>query len=96
MAVYKSNSTPIEMNSTKKAVLKRDDYRCQICGVSNKRLLIIHHIKELNKHPELKFKRANLVTLCRNCHRLTHMKLISLDVSLPYNSLKRMLNKPVN
>lgn len=61
------------MNSTKKAVLHRDNYKCNDCNLS-KKSLTIHHIRELSKHPELKFKRSNLVTLCQSCHKRKHSK----------------------
>lgn len=65
----------IEMDSVRKVILKRDNYTCQDCNISNKKLTI-HHIKESHKHPELKFKRSNLITLCQRCHSLRHNKKI--------------------
>ncbi len=61
----------IKMDGIRKAILKRDNYKCQDCNISNKKLTI-HHIKESHKHPELKFKRSNLITLCKRCHSLKH------------------------
>ncbi len=61
------------MNSTKKAVLNRDNFKCRDCNLS-KKALTIHHIKELNMHPNLKFKRSNLITLCQRCHKKRHIK----------------------
>lgn len=65
----------IEMDGIRKAILKRDNYKCQDCNISKKKLTI-HHIKESHKHPELKFKRSNLITLCQRCHSLKHNKKI--------------------
>ncbi|MBA3978963.1 MAG: HNH endonuclease [Nitrosopumilus sp.] len=62
------------MNNTKKAVLHRDNYKCHDCNLA-KKVLTIHHIMELNKHPELKFKRSNLITLCQSCHKKRHAKI---------------------
>jgi len=65
----------IEMDSVRKAILRRDNYECQDYNILNKKLTI-HHIKESHKHPELKFKRSNLITLCKRCHSLRHNKKI--------------------
>ena len=51
---------------TKKAVKKRDGYRCTECGNAGR--LEVHH-KVMAKHnPELFFRLDNLASLCRNCH----------------------------
>ena len=48
-----------------KSILKRDNYKCQKCGVGhlsgNK--LIVHHIKPWAKYPELRFEQNNLLTV---------------------------------
>jgi hypothetical protein len=74
----------IEMDSVKKVILKRDNYKCQDCNISKKKLTI-HHIKESHKHPELKFKRSNLITLCQRCHSLRHNKKIEWLVVIIYH-----------
>ena len=53
-----------------KSILKRDNYICQDCGINNK--LIVHHIKEWSKYPELRFDNSNLITLCITCHKKRH------------------------
>ena len=48
-------------------VLKRDNYRCQICKTRKNRL-VVHHFdgdKSNNTY-------WNLLTLCAGCHRLIH------------------------
>ena len=42
---------------------------CNVCGNTDKRILIIHHINHNRKHNTI----DNLVWLCRNCHYLVHI-----------------------
>ena len=49
--------------------LKRDDYRCVVCGQENS--LVIHH-KDGSGYTKLNNKMENLVTLCRGCHVKIH------------------------
>ena len=79
----------IEMDGIRKAILKRDNYKCQDCNISNKKLTI-HHIKESHKHPELKFKRSNLITLCQRCHSLKHNKKIKWLVVTNYHYIYKI------
>ena len=76
----------IEMDGIRKAILKRDNYKCQDCNISNKKLTI-HHIKESHKHPELKFKRYNLITLCQRCHSLKHNNKVKWLVVTNYHHI---------
>lgn len=59
--------------------LKRDNYECQQCkrdGLvkigSGKTKLNVHHIKEIETHPELALELDNLETLCVSCHNKVH------------------------
>ncbi len=55
-------------NSTRKAVYRRDGYRCALCD-STKYLQIHHAVKRSlggSNRPE------NLITLCADCHALAH------------------------
>ena len=54
----------------RRAVLKRDQHRCQAPGCTNTRFLEIHHIKPLQNGGTNDLE--NLVTLCSSCHRLRH------------------------
>ena len=55
-------------------ILKRDNYRCQICKRYGriKQATIVHHIKELDEYPELAFENSNLQSLCMGCHNKMH------------------------
>jgi len=55
-------------------VWRRDDGKCQRCGVSHaERLLHIHHIVSFAVR-ETRADPANLVLLCVKCHRFVHSK----------------------
>ena len=60
-----------EYRKWRNAVLDRDDYRCQQCFSDNVHLNA-HHILPYAKHPERRTDIENGVTLCLNCHALTH------------------------
>lgn len=56
------------INSTRKAIYRRDGYRCALCDSTQ--YLQIHHIiprgKGGNNEPD------NLITLCSKCHGAAH------------------------
>ena len=55
----------------RKAIILRDDYKCQECGKSNC-ILEVHHI--VPKRLKGKNNLGNLITLCNNCHQKTEGK----------------------
>ena len=63
----------------KRQVLKRDNYKCQICGkkIDRKKWDFgVHHIKpyrEFNGDYEAANQLSNLITLCRKCHAKVEM-----------------------
>ncbi|NLG89793.1 MAG: HNH endonuclease, partial [Clostridiaceae bacterium] len=63
---YKSK----EWKRKRKEILRRDNYECQRCkregGFS--KATTVHHIKHLDKHPELALVDSNLESLCGVCH----------------------------
>ncbi len=53
--------------SLRNAIRQRDNYKCQLCGVSQMECiekLSIHHIDYNKKNNSIQ----NLISLCRNCH----------------------------
>lgn len=56
------------MKELRPQVYERDDYRCRLCGQKSKQLEA-HHIIPIWARPDLALNMANLVTLCRACHR---------------------------
>lgn len=56
------------------AVLKKDDYTCQACGVRGGRL-IAHHKEPWAKHPELRYDVGNGISLCPACHDKAHNRV---------------------
>ena len=65
-----------EFKQWRKAVFKRDEYKCILCGYPSKgtRPPDIHadHIKPFAKYPELRLDIANGRTLCVPCHKNTN------------------------
>lgn len=58
----------------RKAMLKRDNYECQLCKAKGKysKAVIVHHIKHLRDCPELSLSADNLVSVCKACHEELH------------------------
>ncbi len=55
------------------SIFARDNYTCQLCGYTGKKLES-HHIYKFNKYPKKRFMVKNGITLCKNCHYLTRGK----------------------
>lgn len=53
------------------AVLKRDGYKCVVCGRGRPARLEVDHIHSWSRHPELRFEVDNGQTLCHPCHKRT-------------------------
>ena len=73
-------------------VLQRDKYTCQHCGKTqadldtlprkkrgNTSSLHVHHIKDWENYPELRFEISNGLTLCASCHAREENKLSSVN-----------------
>lgn len=66
----------------RRAVLKRDDFKCVKCGLQQgvcnhcgqHVFLHAHHKKPVSLFPELRFLLSNGMTLCRTCHAKEHKK----------------------
>lgn len=77
-----------EWSSLRLEALERDNYECQQCkreglvtidsikteGEKKQIVLNVHHIKEIEDHPELALELDNLETLCVFHHNLIHDK----------------------
>lgn len=59
-----------ESKAWRKAVMERDNYTCQECGVHGG-YLEVDHIKPFAYFPELRLELSNGRTLCRPCHKAT-------------------------
>ncbi len=67
------------------AVLERDNFQCQDCGMTQEQhiiifatRLIIHHIdRRGRRHPNPNNDIDNLVCLCHECHTKVHQKIVA-------------------
>lgn len=80
-----------EWKRLREEVKKRDNYECQECkrngfvcidtnwysekAKRKKIQLVVHHIKELEYHPNLALEIDNLETVCVRCHNKEHGRL---------------------
>lgn len=89
-----------EWRHKRKAIQERDQFECQSCkrqgkvsldvyepnkNGRKKIKLVVHHIKELEHHPDLALEDDNLETLCVDCHNKIHDR--------HYTTWKRKENK---
>lgn len=56
----------------KQAVLRRDDYTCQVPNCGAQTNLDAHHIQTRRQRPDLRRVLSNGVTLCRGHHNYFH------------------------
>lgn len=61
----------VEYQRWRKAVMRRDNYTCQICGDNRGGDLEADHIKPRYWYPELTLDIDNGRTLCKDCHMAT-------------------------
>ncbi len=57
----------------RKSILKRDNYICQRCNKTPKKIHV-HHIKKFCDYPDERFNINNGITLCKKCHINLHKK----------------------
>lgn len=75
------------------AVLKRDGNTCRVCGTRFP--LVVHHVKEFSKSPELRLAVDNGITLCQECHKKVHSKTPpTLEIHLAENLRETTLILP--
>jgi hypothetical protein len=78
------------MANYKTLITNRDNNKCYLCGTDKN--LEVHHITSRKDGGDDDF--YNLITLCRNCHRKDHKRLIELRYD--FYKYTEKLNKPDN
>lgn len=71
-------------------ILKRDNHKCQICGKKGK---VVHHKKCGKKYPKLYFRKSNVITMCRKCHRNIHKTNIFNEYKKRLSILEKEIKK---
>lgn len=91
---HKKSKNKLFYGGNRFKVLKRDKYRCQKCGITNKehikiynRDITIHHIDGNKKNNSL----DNLITLCLSCHGKEDIKKHKRQLKVDEN-LNELLN----
>lgn len=77
-----------DYDKIRKAVLKRDSHKCQMCG-KKPRKPNIHHIRKWARSELLRYDEDNLITLCIGCHRTIRGKedyYVSLFTTIVYQN----------
>lgn len=71
----------------RQAVLERDNWECQRCGVGVEEQLHAHHIEGAVQQPGMANDLENGITLCIGCHKLIHSQggCRSIDLRCPNN-----------
>ena len=59
-----------EYQALRNQVLRRDGWRCQLCGTSND--LHVHHVKSRSSLGDDTMR--NLITICAKCHESFHRR----------------------
>jgi hypothetical protein len=70
---YKINTSREVQPELRKLVLKRDNYTCQKCGITNVELHC-HHYEGIEVNPVESADIDQCVTLCKECHNDIHKK----------------------
>lgn len=65
--------TSLDYTLWRKAVFERDNFTCQLSGVSGGEL-VVHHINNFADFPELRMAIDNGITMNKNIHKLFHKK----------------------
>lgn len=52
-------------------ILERDSFQCRLCK-DEKTTLHIHHLKYINGNDPWQYKNNDLMTVCKDCHKLIH------------------------
>ena len=54
------------------SILKRDNYKCKMCGASKSKTLCVHHRYYIYNANPWEYSSDALITLCSDCHELVH------------------------
>lgn len=60
-----------------------EDILLSPCDRKIRRAVHVHHIKDLEHHPELRLDSENLISVCHECHDRIHGRLIDQIKSKP-------------
>ncbi len=67
----RSRMDPLSYEALRQQVLRRDGWRCQLCGTMAR--LEVHH-KQFRSHSGHDSE-ENLITLCVGCHQEVHLSI---------------------
>lgn len=71
---YQQRRNSEEYKKWRLDIYRRDYWTCQRCGIKG-RFIVAHHILPVFEYPHLIFDIDNGLTLCKNCHKLSHLKV---------------------
>lgn len=68
-------------------VKDRDNYICQVCGVTNK-IMDSHHLFDKDRYPHLILELSNGICMCKSCHSQLHNYNQNLSPVTPIEFIK--------
>lgn len=75
---YKEQIKSPKWQKRRLEILQRDDFKCQICGDSEK-TLNVHHLMYHKDRNIWEYEDFELITLCEDCHEYQHILEESID-----------------
>lgn len=87
MTMRRSGEYPDDWEQRRKRVLKRDNYECQQCGVTDTELHV-HHTTPISEGGGHKL--SNLTTICQSCHAAEHPIRVKLSNAISDNKRVKM------
>lgn len=86
-----------EFKKLRKQVIKNSHGECQECLKKHPRRLtkgtIVHHIKHVDKYPELALSIENLELVCSRCHWELHPEKHEKELKAQHRTLKKEVTK---
>lgn len=80
---YKTQLADPRWKAKRKRILERDEHKCLLCG--NTKKLHVHHIEYTGKAWEA--PDDDLVTLCAACHKVVHIKNVTIDFGYGFEGM---------